>query len=193
MRKCLFTVLAMVCLSQLAFGQSKDVYGWNKARWGMTDSQVLKVLEGKATRLPNPKSAFGLKEKKDAHASIEIKMLDIQNDKYRALFIFDDVTNKLIKVSLEASEKNPPEVQFTRLEQVLTEKYGTPSYKNDDRTPDKRLRSGVVLGGSDKLARAWNFPSTVIYLEYGLIRLDTPISYIRIDYRQNIKDTLDNL
>ncbi len=180
-------IIIFFCFAGHVFAQPKDIDGWNKAQWGMSQDEVLRLFEGKEIRIYTS-------EIENAHTSIEIKMFDIKNDKYIAHFLFDDATKKLIQVNLVPERKNPSETQFAELEQALTEKYGAPSYKRDNRTPDKRLSGGLVLGGDSDLRIAWNFPSTVINLMYNSLRvMDSTISFLFITYRQNKKDALDNL
>lgn len=192
MKRVLFIILFVICTSNYSFGQPKDVEGWNKARWGMTENEVLKVLEGKATAIEKPQKYQGLSKQWDAYAPVVLDEIEIGNDKYTVDFIFDDNDKKLIMVIVSIKDKSPSEVQFSSLEQMLTEKYGSPSFTKDDKTPDKRLSTGVVLEGSDSLERAWNFPSTIIELKYLYMRAIN-LELLKVIYKKNLKETRENL
>jgi len=47
------TFFVLLLLQTLA--QPKDVQGWNKARWGMTDEDIMKAFNEKVERLPDSK------------------------------------------------------------------------------------------------------------------------------------------
>jgi hypothetical protein len=193
MKKVLLIILLFVLYaSNYAFGQPKDVEGWNKTRWGMTKNKVLKAFEGKATAIEKPKKYEGLSKQRDAYALVVLDEIEIGGDKYTVDFVFDDSDKKLIMVIISIKGKRPSELQFSSLEQMLTEKYGSPSFAKDTRKPDKRLRGGVVLEGSDLLERAWNFPSTIIELQYLDLRATNP-KILQIKFRKNLKENRENI
>ncbi len=194
MKRVLLIILFVICTSNYSFGQPKDVEGWNKARWGMTENEVLKVFEGKATAVEKPQKTLGLSKQWDAYVLVVLDEIEIGKDKYTVNFIFDGNDKKLIKVAVVIKDKSPSELQFSSLEQMLTEKYGSPSFTKDDRTPDKRLSRGVVLEGSDLLERAWNFPSTIIELKYLNMKVtNSKRLNVGVIYKKNLKKTRENL
>jgi hypothetical protein len=191
MKKVILIILVVICTSNYSFGQTKDVEGWNKARWGMTENEVLKVFEGKATAIEKPVKCKGLSNQWDAYALVVLDEIEIDKDKYTVKFVFDGNDKKLIAVIVSTKDERPSESQFLSLEQMLTEKYGSPSFTKDDREPDKRLSSGVILEGSDLLNRAWNFPSTIIELRYLDLKVTSRLLNIR--YKKNSKESRENL
>jgi len=48
-------VLISLLFNNNVFGQPKDVEGWSKSRWGMTEDEILKVFEGEAKKLEKKK------------------------------------------------------------------------------------------------------------------------------------------
>jgi len=180
-KKVLLIILVVICASNYSFGQPKDVEGWNKARWGMTENEVLKVFEGKATAIEKPRKYQGLSKQWDAYSSIILDEIEIGKDKYTVDFIFDDKDKKLIMIIVSIKNKSPLELQFSSLEQMLTEKYGSPSFKIDSE-------------GSHLLERerAWNFPSTIIELKYFDMRVINSKS-LKVVYNKNLKETHENL
>ena len=180
MKRVLLIIFFVICTNNYLFGQPKDIDGWNKTRWGMTENEVLEALEGKATTIGEPKKY------KNGYSPIVLKEIQINDHKYTANFVFDNNNKKLVMVIIEF-DNTPFEVNFTTLEQMLVGKYGAPSFKNDNVMPPR--------GGSrlpDKaLTRSWNFPSTIIELNYVDLKIFKPT--LQIIYKKNIKETRDNL
>jgi len=75
---------------------------------------------------------------------------------------------------------------------MLVEKYGPPSYKDEERKPDRRISRSVVLWGHVKLETAWHFPTTTIELSYLELR-STNTRYLFLIYRPRLKEGLDKL
>jgi hypothetical protein len=125
-------------------GQQKDVKGWREAKWGMTENEILITFKGEAVRLEK------IEEYSSWYAPIGIIDYEIAGDKYKVHFLIDKDKKVLQQVNIIADE-GFKEIRYKKLEQILTEKYGTPSFKNSDKNESKI---------------AWNFPSTIIELTY---------------------------
>ncbi|HTX34337.1 MAG TPA: hypothetical protein VME43_04920 [Bryobacteraceae bacterium] len=125
----------MVALA-LACAAVEDPGGWTKAKWGMTDDQVLAAFPGQAARL-DPPELNG--------ARVSIKSIELSGAEFRVYFI-PDAAGHLRAVILNAVK--PTGALFQSLENLLVAKYGRP-WKTDEAGD-----SGVQ----------WSFPTTVITL-----------------------------
>jgi hypothetical protein len=127
--------------------QQNDVKGWREARWGMTEEQILSAFKGEAVRLNEPENYDSW------YASVGIPKYDISGEAYFVHFLMGKKSKTLQQVNIIAAEATKEFIDnaFTRLEQILTEKYGTPSFRDE-----KDERKQVI----------WNYPSTVITLSY---------------------------
>ncbi len=188
MRRIILILFVFFIHEQHCLAQLKDVEGWSKARWGMTEEEILKAFTGEAKQLEKRENY------KNAYATVGIDDIEIGGAKYKVRFLMDNYKNTLRQVLIKTKDENPAgaEVWFKSLEQMLVEKYGQPSYKDEKREPDRRISRTVVLEGSVKLTTAWNFPTTIIELSYLEIRsINSRI--LTISYRQRLKERLDNL
>lgn len=127
----------------LAADDPKNIAGYDKTVWGMSEDEVLNAESPLAEKLANPvKTAAG-----DIR-SITIKAIKIASTEFRVLFIFDSKDRKLKQVTLEGLNDLDPGFTFSSIEKLLTEKYGTPTYKKE---------------GNDV---SWKLPKTIIELLY---------------------------
>jgi len=149
-----FLVFDLICALP-TFGQLKDVQGWREAKWGMTEDEILKAFKGEAVRLDKIEEWDQL----NLYASIGINNYDINGNKYGVYFAMDKTTKnlKMVQIYLLDTTSGIVRNRFRDLEQLLTEKYGAPSFKD---ASDKILNKIVV---------SWNIPSTIIELNYSNI------------------------
>jgi len=172
------TFFVLLLLQTLA--QPKDVQGWNKARWGMTDEDIMKAFNEKVERLPDSKKgrplslsasdkkmleklARELKEKFEPyHTNLCIRAADIYGKKFEVHFNMNDKTNKLENVNIRPKEK-PSKALFKFLEQKLIEEYGflTRGVTISDTKPPIQMQIRN---------RFWIFPTTTIELNYAVIK-----------------------
>ena len=143
----------LLCLSPLSAADSpKDPRGWQEAKWGMTESQIIKVLNGSATLFTdNPidrSMSFGV-------SRFGIENFQINRTSFRVLFFMDPGSKGgLMAVMLQplATTREPPPVIFSDLRALLVSKYGTPTCEEEP--------PGIVSAKSC----VWEFPSTVVTL-----------------------------
>lgn len=137
----------VIIVPTLAHSQIKDVEGWDKARWGMTEDQILQTFKGRLNKLP--------KTKKSGYTYVNLQINDFVVEGIKCAVSFKmDTKSKLLKmVSIEPMKKkdNTP-ANFNLLKEMLTKKYGHPDYDSEDELIDYELR--------------WHFPSTEINLSY---------------------------
>src|SRR5216683_1237390 len=89
----------LICLPLLfaAPAVPKEPAGWSKARWGMTEQQILDAFAGEATVLdgPTPERTFN-----GVLVTVGIKSLSIGGTAYRVFFLMDPKTKTLHEVNL---------------------------------------------------------------------------------------------
>ncbi len=112
-----------------------DPTGWSKARWGMTEAQVLEAFPGQAVRVNEPIPACTYTQ--EHSAPIAIHDVPIGSTKYLACFFF--VGGKLSSVSLHPPDSaDNTEAEFDRVEALLVEKYGKPWQLRDKDQSESR-------------------------------------------------------
>jgi hypothetical protein len=147
-----------------------EVRGWNKARWGMSEQEVLDAFAGTAARLQ--KSEEGVGER----ATIEIKAFPVLTETFEVRFFFDSRKHTLEGVTLRSRQPVvfPADICFCRFEQALTFKYGTPVYRGD---------VNLLNDIPSSLHRwaTWKLKDTAIELHYEFMKYVT--SELTIGYR----------
>jgi hypothetical protein len=147
-----------LALSAPCYSQPKDVLGWQDARWGMSEKDIVRVFGSKLRKLPKRKAFLKW------HVDYVIPEFELENNIYTLFFQMDDDTNKLAQVLIRLNEQEsriPREQTFNSLESLLAREYGAPSDKRDD-----RYSFLVKFHGID-LNRTWKFPTTTVELGYG--------------------------
>ena len=164
--KRLAMLLFLVALSggQL-FSDEPKVEGWKAAKFGMTEAEVRDAFKDEIREFQKPEKW------KNGSAPIYVEF-QLAEKPWDARFIFDVKAKTLVEVLLRPSKTvGFPGLLFPDLERQLTEKYGQPESKNDERTGVGRLRS-------------WKRAQTRIELRYseieGLGVRNLTISYSRI-------------
>jgi hypothetical protein len=124
----------------------RDVAGWAKTRWGMSEMAV-KAAVGKTSSSVDSDQP---ENNKDAYVPFVLPSLDIGRYSFRVRFVFDKKTRTLRNVSLSLNG-NAGEGNLAAVSSLLQAKYGKP------RPPKSIFDRGN-----------WGFPSTlidIIYLE----------------------------
>jgi hypothetical protein len=159
---------------QAAPGQpvaSKDVNGWSKARWGMTQKQVLNAFSGEARVLTDNSldRNFGGR----GIATVGIDSEAIGGIPVRVFFLFDS-TGKLDGIRFAESSSSPVNDHYMRMESALAGVYGAPPLRA---VQDTRQYPLATVKG---FLSAWVLPNSVIYLSY-----INPTSLLSMDKRTN--------
>ena len=154
MKNLLLPLCLLLVVAQLA--PPADVPGWQDARWGMTLGELQKVYGASLVKRERDYAVRG-DEEKYAYADYYLP-LEITGEKFRAGFLMDVNTDKLIGVRVQTAEdkKYPSEAEgvFEDIEKALGQKYGPAGFADEERS-----RSG----GSK--VRRWTFPTTTIELK----------------------------
>ena len=165
-----FLLFFSVILMFSILNASEDVLGWRNTKWGLNEQEILNLF---------PKEAIKLKQAinyDDFYAPIAILNYEIAGDQYDVHFLFNRKTDKLEGINILPVEKKPESLRtmFFQLEQLLTEKYGTPSLRQED----KKINQTKIF---------WQYPSTVIKLSLFEIKI-IDSSILGIYYRMPSKD-----
>ena len=153
MRNIISFILVGLLLSVLFFpgeisAQSKDIKGWHKVQWGMTEDVIEEIYGEKIRRLAKTKH-FDYQ-----YRNLEIDNFTILGYQFNVLFFMDNNTHRLNRVSLTHSGTDSG-VIFLKLEDALKSKYDLPSEKSVEN-----------LYGITNTERVWLFPSTKITLTH---------------------------
>jgi hypothetical protein len=178
----MLSVFAVTLLPLQISARAKDVEGWDKARWGMTEKEIQMAFKGKVEKRQEPI----IDKQEGIYVSQEINDLTFANTKFTASFVMDEKTDQLREVVL-TPEGSHFRVLFELLEKKLVTKYGPVTFRDKEDVDMENL--GKNGYGQDQISRVWRFPSTLITLEYwvygmGSGRVDEGVTLI---YRKNVK------
>ncbi|MGB2691797.1 MAG: hypothetical protein WBC96_04810, partial [Thermodesulfobacteriota bacterium] len=147
-----FLFLLVSSLSVNAGTKPKDVYGWDKLRWGMTEEEVIPIL-GKDVKKRNTRHD----EKDNMYSSLQLRKIEIADNEFRASLWMDSDTKKLRRIVF-FPEGQPEKYEWAKMfietENFLVKKYGPPSIEKTSNDP------------GTSADRIWMFPTTEIELSY---------------------------
>lgn len=121
--------------------------GYGNTQWGMTPNQVVEAEKGRAKIITPIKYNNGV-------GKAQVDNVNIASGDYTVTFIFDS-GDRLVQTNLISDEKKNVGIinsSFNSLHQLLTQKYGEPSFKGSDsvtwKTDDStiELRKMVIPG-----------------------------------------------
>lgn len=98
--------------------------GWQAARWGMTEQELLDAFPGQAVRLDGPTAP---RDFDGIVARIGIPSVTIAGVQFAVYFLPGAAGLDQVKLMLRDRALASPEL-FTRVESALAEKYGRPSF-----------------------------------------------------------------
>jgi len=150
----------------------RDIKGWGKAQWGMSEKEILKLFKDEGVY---KKESF-----------LVIDSLEIEGYEFQVTFIMDPKEKKLQIVHISTDIRRPihedqflSEALFKRIERGLVGKYGPPTQKKEEKEPDEEkttdfgpMPDGVsdtifyFKKGNIEFESIWNFPNTEIILSY---------------------------
>jgi hypothetical protein len=145
-----------------------DPAGWSKARWGMTDQQIIDGFAGQAVRLDPPDKVNG--------ARVWIESLDLAGTNFQ-VYMVPDKDGRLSSVLLSPRDlADGTDSLFQTLGELLVQKYGRP------------WKTGEEDGITEE---QWTFSTTVVTLTRGKLPM-TKTRIVNIQYRKKSPD-LDKL
>lgn len=132
-------ILYIMMALAVASSAADDPGGWSKARWGMTDEEILKAFDGQVVRFAAV----------DPHqrARVGIEALDVAGIKVK-VYMAPGSDEKLEHILFAPALADQTDDTFQAFENLLVQKYGKP-WKSDD---------------SSNTELQWTFPTTVITL-----------------------------
>ncbi|HEY8225462.1 MAG TPA: hypothetical protein VIG25_09310 [Pyrinomonadaceae bacterium] len=140
------------------YSQQKDVFGWQSARWGMSNGDIVRVFGVRLKKLAKSEVFLGM------HVDYVIPELQLESENFTLYFQISDATSKLSQILIRLNEQNSPvprEKIFNSLESLLERQYGKPLERIDER---RTSSDGFVF---IDLTRIWRFPTTTVELAYG--------------------------
>jgi hypothetical protein len=152
-------LLLLLCASLRSNSQTHDVFGWRNARWGMSETELVKAFG------PELKKLRTAEKFSSRHVDYAIPEYELDGNFYTVFFQMDDKTNRLDQILIRLNEmetQNPREREFNRLESLLTQDYGLPAQTSDRKFAQPLAKFKIV-----DLKRAWRFPTSSIELSYG--------------------------
>ena len=178
----ILSVFAVLVLPFQISAQPKDIKGWNKARWGMSEREIENAFKGKVEQLREPI----IDKQEGIYVKQEINDLTFANTKFTVSFVMDEKTDQLKEVVLTPKGTHF-RVLFELLEKKLITKYGRVTFRDKEDIDMQKL--GKDGYGQDQISRVWKFPSTLITLEYwvygmGSGKVDEGVTLI---YKENVE------
>ena len=207
----IFSLVLFIFLSQCSKNEEskfpKDVRGWGKAEWGMTEKEILEAFKDEGVYIQKGESID------KSYETFYIDDFLVDNKHFSIVFIMDKnrKLNEVVigKAFVQKISARPEEMRdyfyedlFKRIEDNLIIKYGKPAHHKEDRKPDEKQDYGITKGRIE-LEAVWVFPSTEIKLTYlasflppthsGVVNPNIPAySHLNIHYR-NQKSLRDKL
>ncbi|CAI2469224.1 hypothetical protein [Serratia liquefaciens] len=117
--------LFLILFSCIVKGETLDGYG--NSKWGMSPQQVIYAEGGRAHLLKPPVKYY------DSFGLVSIDSVEIGSSDYEVSYLFDK-NNRLVQVNVSSKEKSNNlinESNFKTVESLLTQKYGSPVYRED--------------------------------------------------------------
>ncbi len=175
-REVMLTLLIVSAGSMPGRGQTRDVTGWGKVKWGMTEKQVAKAIDGSGTLLPRDKQLAQL----DSYVPVVGWPVEIAGTTFLPDFVFSSKTKRLTAVILRCAASNGTPISgFNALEELLLGRYGSGKLTKSE-------RGDVAV----KKESVWIFKSGSVHLV--LIDWGTGIQqlYIRYEMRNREEEKL---
>jgi hypothetical protein len=165
----------MLVLGGTGNSQPKDVAGWQDARWGMSDNDIVRTFGSKLKKLPK-KQVF-----RGHHVDYIIPQFEMSGHLFTVFFKMDDRADKLDEVMLRFNEMKsqiPRNDVFDPLESLLAHDYGAPGEKLD--------KSFKTFGNYQLIdvSTVWKFATSSIELDYSWDN-HLHISLLAIKYFEN--------
>lgn len=144
-------ILIALWIVPLAAPWAADVAGWQKARWGMTASELEDAFDGTLERLPGRWQYGG------AYAEHAIFDVEIGGLFFAAYFQMNNETGRLQQVLLERRQNQATPAAFDVLMDEMISTYGEPVADCITPGPDGDLMAADLV---------WRFPTTTIHLGF---------------------------
>lgn len=114
--------------------------GYGNTQWDMSPSEAVAVQGGKAHLIPPEKY-------NDNYGKVRIDNVSIGSDLYTVMFLFNS-SDQLVQTNVASNERKNEAIvtrQFGYLNQLLTQKYGNPQFKDTDKVTWKTADTTIEL------------------------------------------------
>jgi len=149
-------LLTLFIGANLLFAQPKDVPGYSKTRWGMTEQEIKDAMKEEAIPLKGKKK-FGF----TSYATLGMKDISIDSNDFIGHFLMNDKTDRLSQVNIDIIAQNIDDNfdSFNSMVKALSKEYGKPT----------ALYTSIYPGAKRPISKVvWMFPSTIIlYISWG--------------------------
>src|SRR5437879_721139 len=115
--KVVFLVALLIQLSAPCYSRPKDILGWQGARWGRLERDILRTYASRLTKLPKREDFAGL------YVDYVIPDFTLDGNVYTIFFQMNKRTSKLDQILIRMNEmetRNPREETFNHLGALLT-------------------------------------------------------------------------
>lgn len=170
MKKNIIIIFLSFIFFMVASAQPKDIPGFMKTKWGMTDEEILNAMKDEAVKLKS-KKLF-----RTSYSNIGLKEVTIDSNKFIGYFLMNEDTKTLSQVNLNIVYQHleDPFETYESLKRYLINEYGQPTKERSE-----------MRGASHNKALLWIFPSTVILVTSWGPKLDN----LMIQYFKNVGKT----
>ncbi|HZS07102.1 MAG TPA: hypothetical protein VFD58_19860 [Blastocatellia bacterium] len=148
----------LLILGAAGHSRQNDIPGWQDARWGMSEDDLVKVSGPRLRKLPKKEIFY------KSHVDYVIPEYELEGRIYTVFFQMNDVTNRLSQVLIRSNEMKSrvPRVEvFNSLAARLAREFGS-SGKHKDKSQLESPAKFMVID----LSRTWKFPTTTVELSY---------------------------
>lgn len=178
----IFSLILFATFQNNVYAQNhEDVQGWNKAKWGMTEKDIMNAFPGQITKQELEKTPDGCE-------TLKIDNIKIVDQDFAVHFRMDCDKNILKSILILPQLKGEPTPYqnmlvfrlYDQLKLELIKKYGEPQLSESDLITKIRTK------------KTWVLPSTEIILEinYQEIDLIEEIDFLSLKYKQREKQDL---
>jgi hypothetical protein len=138
----------------------RNIAGYGKTVWGMTEDEVLAAEAPRAERVEKPEPA----ETGDI-ASIVIKGLEIAGTQFTTTFLFDSQNRKLKHVSVSSANDvgGGVGIIFSNIERLFTEKYGQPIFNRKGENVVWKLQKTTIELAAFNIPPVYLRNVTIVY------------------------------
>lgn len=144
-------VVLLLLGSTSAGAQPTDVEGWQSARWGMTQDELVSAVPAEITVLP------GRWEYGRSYADHAVMDAQVGGLAFDAFFQMNKKTDRLEQVLLERRRAGATPAAFGELLAALTDEYGQPS---------ETCRQAKQGGEPQRHELIWRFPTTTVHASF---------------------------
>jgi hypothetical protein len=153
-------LILFVYLVLAADEDARNIAGYDKTAWGMSEDEVLAAEAPRAERVEKPEPT----ETGDV-ASVVINGIEIAGAQFSATFLFDSQNRKLKHVSVSSANDvgGGVGIIFSNIERLLTEKYGQPIFNRKGENVVWKLQKTTIELAAFNIPPVYLRNVTIVY------------------------------